>query len=47
MKKKEIFEISENTQIEKYNASMENSLVEARYSLTLEEQRFISVKTVD
>jgi len=37
----EVYEVSEDTPIKDYSAVMENSLLEARYSLTLEEQRLV------
>ena len=37
----EIYEIPNDMDLEKQNAVMENALIEARYSLTLEEQRLV------
>ena len=37
----EVYEVSEDMKLEKHNAVMENSLIEARYSLTVEEQRLV------
>ena len=37
----EICEVSPNMKLQKHNAVMENALIEARYSLTVEEQRLV------
>ena len=37
----EVYEVSEDTPIKDYSAVMENNLIEARYSLTVEEQRLV------
>ena len=37
----EVYEVSSNMKLQKHNAVMENALIEARYSLTVEEQRLI------
>ena len=39
--KPEVFEVSSNMKLQKHNAVMENALIEARYSLTVEEQRLV------
>jgi len=37
----EVYEVSEDMKLKKHNAVMENTLIEARYNLTVEEQRLI------
>jgi len=37
----EVYEVSPNMKLQKHNAVMENALIEARYSLTVEEQRLV------
>ncbi|MDQ7055261.1 MAG: replication initiation protein [Persephonella sp.] len=37
----EVYEVSESMKLKKHNAVMENTLIEARYNLTVEEQRLV------
>jgi len=37
----EVYEVSEDMKLQRRNATMENALIEARYNLTVEEQRLI------
>jgi len=37
----EVYEVSPEMKLQKHNAVMENALIEARYSLTVEEQRLV------
>jgi plasmid replication initiation protein len=37
----EVYEVSEGMKLKKHNAVMENALIEARYNLTVEEQRLV------